>query len=98
MTTIDPGVTGRAIEPLAVSPKQACLLLSIGNTHLYDLLHAGELDSYLDGSARKITVESIRRRIARLLAAAGSTTAAVEAAPSRRRGRPRKVSAKGAQA
>jgi hypothetical protein len=45
MATAHPGVTGRRpgdrdrlIEPLAVSPRQACLLLGIGNTRLYELI------------------------------------------------------------
>jgi hypothetical protein len=59
-------------------------MLACGNTHGYALLAAGELESFHDGSARKITVESIRRYIARRLAA-------VSAVPPRRRGRPRKT-------
>ena len=47
MATIHPEVTDKRIgnnfEPLAVSPRQACLLLGIGNTRLYQLLGAGEL-------------------------------------------------------
>ena len=47
MATIHPEVTDKRIgnnfEPLAVSPRQACLLLGIGNTRLYELLGAGEL-------------------------------------------------------
>ena len=61
-------------------------MLGIGITHLYQLIAAGELDTYLDGRARKITVASIHRRIARLLAASGHTLDP----PPRRRGRPRK--------
>jgi excisionase family DNA binding protein len=73
-------------ERLVVSPRIACVMLNVGTTRLYQLIHAGELESYLDGKARKITVESIRRRIAHLLAAPGHA-----AAPQpRRRGRPRK--------
>jgi hypothetical protein len=52
MATAHPGVTGRRpgdrdrlIEPLAVPPRQACLLLGIGNTRLYELIHDGELVS-----------------------------------------------------
>jgi hypothetical protein len=44
-------------------------MLGCGPTYGYQLLEAGELDSYLDGGARKITVESIKARIARRLAA-----------------------------
>jgi hypothetical protein len=36
-------------------------------TRLYQLLNAGELDSYWEGRHRKITVESIHRRQQRLI-------------------------------
>ena len=85
------GHTDNQLEPLAVSPRQACLLLGVGNTRLYQLIGSGELQSYLDGRARRITMESIRRRVARLLAAAGVSGADIEAASPRRRGRPRKT-------
>jgi hypothetical protein len=98
MTTIDPGITGRAVagttglavEPLVVRPRVAWRMLDCGNTHGYELLNAGELDSFKDGEARKIVVESIYRYIARMLAAAGATGAPRQAAQPRRRGRPRK--------
>jgi excisionase family DNA binding protein len=44
-------------------------LLNCGRTRLYELLAAGELDSYIDGRARKIIVASIHRHIERGLAA-----------------------------
>jgi excisionase family DNA binding protein len=59
-------------DPLVVKPREACRLLACGRTHLYGLLAAKELDAFLDGSARKITVESIHRYIARQLATAGA--------------------------
>ena len=72
MASVHPGVTARKIgnrvEALAVTPRQACTLLSIGNTYLYELIRIGELDSYLEGRARRITMESIQRRVARLVA------------------------------
>jgi excisionase family DNA binding protein len=68
MATISPEVTGRALEPLAVSPRQACLLLGVGNTRLYQLIGAGELEAYHEGRARRITMRSIRERVARLAA------------------------------
>jgi hypothetical protein len=52
---------------LLVKPRAACRLLACGNTRLYELLAAGELDSFLDGRSRKITIESIRRYVARRL-------------------------------
>jgi hypothetical protein len=55
--------------PLVVSPRRARHLLDMGNTRLYELLAAGELDSFLDGRSRKITIESIHRYISRRLVA-----------------------------
>jgi hypothetical protein len=52
-------------EPLVVQPKQAWIMLSCGATRGFALLAAGELDSFLDGQSRKITVESIRRYVSR---------------------------------
>jgi len=60
-----------AVEPLVVRPATAWKLLGCANTFGYALLERGELDSYLDGGARKITVESIHRYIAKRLAAPG---------------------------
>jgi excisionase family DNA binding protein len=73
-------------ERLVVSPRRACHMLDCGNTHLYQLLAAGELDSYLDGRSRKITVASIKHYIHRNLA----STTTVPNPPPRHRGRPRK--------
>ena len=76
------------LPPLAVSPRKACVLLDCGNTHLYELLRDGQLESYLDGHARRITMRSIHRRIARLLASASATgTATAEMPQPRRSGR-----------
>jgi hypothetical protein len=65
-------------------------MLGCSNTYGYQLLNAGELESFLDGKARKITVTSIYAYIARRLASAGATAAASQPVPPRRRGRPRK--------
>ena len=56
---------------LVVKPRQACRLLDCGHKRLYQLLAEGQLESFKDGRSRKITMESIRRFIARGLAAAG---------------------------
>src|SRR5260370_8069431 len=58
------------ITPLIVKPKVAWKMLACSNTRGYELLAAGELDSFLDGRSRKITVESIHRYIAPRLAPA----------------------------
>jgi hypothetical protein len=51
-----------ATEPLVVSPRKAQAILDCGKTKLFELLAAGELESYLDGRCRKITMASIRAR------------------------------------
>src|SRR5271169_6625081 len=79
-----------SIAPLVVKPRAAWKMLACGNTRGYALLNAGELESFLDGRSRKITVESIHRFIARKLAAEGATDATTQSALPRRRGRPRK--------
>ena len=67
------GNGGADLEPLAVAPKQACRLLGVGHTRLYQLIAAGQLESYRDGRARRIPMAGIRARIARLLAAGDGT-------------------------
>jgi excisionase family DNA binding protein len=61
------------LGPLAVPPRQACRLLCIGLTRLYELLHAGELESYRHGRSRRITIASIRAYIVRHLRASPTT-------------------------
>ncbi len=61
-----------ATSALLVKPKRARELLAVGNTRLYELLAAGELESFLDGRSRKITVESIWAYIARKLVGSGA--------------------------
>jgi excisionase family DNA binding protein len=61
------------LEPLGVRPRVAWRLLDCGNAYGYRLIAAGKLESYRDGRARKITVESIHRYINRRLAEDGSS-------------------------
>jgi hypothetical protein len=87
-----------------IRPKVAFKLLNVGNTRGYELVNAGELESYLDGRARQITVRSVFRYIARRLVAARQLASNVPAPcqspvlphtktpplmPKRGRGRPR---------
>jgi hypothetical protein len=57
-------------KPLVVGMTKAEHLLDAGTDKLYDLIKAGELDSYLDGNRRKVTIASIERYIQKQLAAA----------------------------
>jgi hypothetical protein len=52
-----------------IRPKVAFTLLGVGHTHGYELVNAGELETYLEGRARLITVRSVFFLIARRLAA-----------------------------
>jgi excisionase family DNA binding protein len=76
LSSLRPEVTGQGpnqFEPLAVSPRQACVILNVCNSKLYGLLASGELESYVDGRSRLITLRSIRARVERLLASDGAT-------------------------
>jgi hypothetical protein len=61
-----------SLEPLVVSPSVAWRMLACGKTRGYELIAAGELQSFTDGRSRKITVASIKRYIERRLAASRS--------------------------
>jgi hypothetical protein len=63
-----------SVEPLAVSPRVTSVLLNIGLSKTYELIRSNELESYLDGKNRKVTMRSIKARIARLLTAHGPST------------------------
>jgi excisionase family DNA binding protein len=62
--------TQAGIAPLAVAPIEGARLLSVCVKTVYNLMHAGELDSFKSGKARRIPVASIHAFIARRLAAA----------------------------
>jgi hypothetical protein len=64
----------------AVSPREAAHIMGVSLAYLYRILP--ELDCYHEGRARRITITSIKRRQAKLLAAAQGK---------RPRGWPRKV-------
>jgi hypothetical protein len=51
-------------------------LLDCSRVYLYQLINAGELETYRDGAARKITMRSIRARIERKVRESQSLTAA----------------------
>jgi hypothetical protein len=74
------------LQPVLTNPKVARRMLDCGSTHFYGKV-LPELDSFLDGRSRKITVESIYRYIARQLSKTENES--TEPRP-RRRGRPRK--------
>jgi excisionase family DNA binding protein len=70
MTTND--VLERPVTaPLVVRPRDACRMLSIGLTRLYELLQAGELESYRSGRSRRISVVSIHAYVERQITKPG---------------------------
>jgi excisionase family DNA binding protein len=73
MSVPSTGLSDWEFGPLAVSPRAAAVMSGCGLTKIYELIASGELESYRDGTARKITTRSIRARIERLLAQAQSS-------------------------
>ena len=69
------------LEPLVVSPRQACRLLDISIAHLYTLLQSKEIESFNLGRSRRIPMAAIRRYVSHQVAASLGK---------RPRGRPRK--------
>ena len=63
------------VEPIVVSTAEAMRMGCWGKTKLFDLIRDGELESFLDGPVRRITVASIRARIQRKLQEAANETA-----------------------
>ena len=59
-------------DPLVVRPQEACGMLAIGLTRLYELLHEGQLESYRHGRSRRITVTSIRAYVDRQIRASSA--------------------------
>jgi len=57
------------VKPLVVRPKEAERMLDTSHDRLYQLIASGDIQSYLDGSSRKILVSSIEAFIQRKLEA-----------------------------
>jgi excisionase family DNA binding protein len=53
------------MQTIGLPPKVAKEVIGCGTTNLYELLNAGELDSYFIGRSRRITTESLRAFVAR---------------------------------
>ena len=61
------------VRPLVVGTAEAGRLGGWGKTKLFELIAAGELDSFLDGRVRRVTLASIEARIQRKLQEAKET-------------------------
>jgi excisionase family DNA binding protein len=57
--TTDPQIG--QLSPLAVRVKQACELIGIGRSKLYELIAAGEIETIKVGSATLIPINSLAR-------------------------------------
>jgi hypothetical protein len=80
------------VEPLVVRPRVARRMLgNCGTERLWELINSGELESYLDGRARLITVASIKAHIARKLAAQSASATTKPRASMSATSEPRKV-------
>jgi hypothetical protein len=55
------------VELLAASPRRAAFMLDVSEREIYNLITDGQLESYLHGRNRKITISSLRAFIARRL-------------------------------
>ena len=71
---VKPAKPGINVRPLVVGTTEARRLGGWGKTKIFELIAAGELDSYLDGRVRRITVASIEARIQRKLQEAKEQT------------------------
>jgi hypothetical protein len=58
------------IQPLAVKTKDAWTMLGCSNAHGYKLITEGQIDSYLNGRIRLVTVASIQAYVEKQVAAA----------------------------
>ena len=65
--TAKPTKPGISVRPLVVGTTEARRLGGWGKTKIFELIAAGELDSYLEGRVRRVTLASIEARIARKL-------------------------------
>jgi hypothetical protein len=63
------------VAPVVVSVVEAMRMGCWGKTKLFDLIRDGELESFLDGPVRRITVASILARIQRKLQETKNDTA-----------------------
>ena len=52
-------------KPLVVRFGDMCRMLGIGTTKGYELINSGEVESYLDGSARMVVVASLEAYVER---------------------------------
>jgi len=84
MSSNNPVVT---LEPFAVRPREGARLAGVGLTKFYERLNEAAYESFLDGSSRLVTVESIKAFQRKQLAASRGAPVSKPSV----RGRPRKT-------
>lgn len=57
------------MEPIGISPQHAKNVIGCGTTKLYELINSGELETYMIGRARRVTMASIKALVERNKAA-----------------------------
>src|SRR5262249_49007622 len=82
--------TVATIEPFAVRPKTLAQIEDCSVAEIYKRLNGGQYESYLDGTARLITMRSVRARNERLAPTASQPGTKPSKAP-KRPGRPKKT-------
>jgi excisionase family DNA binding protein len=68
MRKYEPSVTDA--RALVVSVNGAAAMLGSSRDRVYQLIRSRELDSYLDGTARRVTVASVQRYVDRKISGA----------------------------
>jgi excisionase family DNA binding protein len=53
------------LKPLVTDVPGACQVLDCSRDQIYDLLHTSQIESYLDGTARRIVIASLEDYVAR---------------------------------
>lgn len=56
------------MEPLAVTPKDAFAAIGVGVTKGYELINAGDLETFKIGRATRITTASVKAFVTKRLA------------------------------
>jgi hypothetical protein len=81
------------VEPFALRPRVAAQLAGVGMTEFYRRLNAGDYETFLDGTARLVTVRSIKAHQERMLATGCGAPRDNKAARRGGPGRPKKKTA-----
>jgi excisionase family DNA binding protein len=55
-------------QPLVTSVNGACAILHKSRDKVYDLIKSGEIESYLDGDSRRITIRSLEAYVQKKVA------------------------------